>query len=375
MRAGFMSTARVVTAKVEGMLIETPPEPKQQLSENNSGFTLSLQAKTATVVLTASALLVVLYVLWITRTLLLLIFAGALLALMLRSGSAWIEQRLHVGRRWSLPLVVIFAVAVLSFGIWLRGPAIEVQIDQLQEKLPQAARVLVARVNSQGWGQWLVAHGVGVEQLPRAMDVLPRVTGVLSSTAGFLAGIMIILFLGIAMAAEPETYYKGVVRLFRPRARAYASYVAAEIARALRWWLVARFVSMSAVGAMAFLGLWMLGIPLAGTLGVLAALLAFIPNVGPFLSVIPPVLLAFGDGPRQVIFVIALFCAIHAIEGFFVTPIAERAAVQLPPALTFSAQMLLAIVAGPVGFALAAPLTTVAMVLVRTVYMQKVIEE
>lgn len=99
------------------------------------------------------------------------------------------------------------------------------------------------------------------------------------------------------------------------------------------------------------------------------------PQCGPFPSAIPPVLLAFGNGQRQAFFVVLLFWALHAIEGFLITPIAERTAVHLPPALTFSAQMLLAVIAGPVGIALAAPLTTVGVTLVRAVYARKGLNE
>jgi predicted PurR-regulated permease PerM len=347
------------------------PSPLPSPQTGLSAPLRSLQRNTATVVLTAAGLLVLLYVLWTARTVLLILFAGVLLAVMLRAAAAWLEERLHVPRKLSLAIVVAGTAAILALGIWLRGPAVEAQIDQLQQRLPQAAGEFSARLGSQQWGRWLVDHGFGTDQLPRALDLLPRVTGVLSSTLGFLASVVIVLFLGIVMAAEPEVYCKGVEKLFRPESRAYIGSVISEIGRTLRWWLVARLISMCAVGVMAFLGLRALGIPLAGTLGVLASLLAFIPNVGPILSAIPPMLLAFSSSPQKALLVIGLFCAIHAIEGFLVTPLVERAAVRLPPALTLSMQMLLAIVAGPAGIALAAPFTTVAMVLFRNMYLHE----
>ena len=230
-------------------------------------------------------------------------------------------------------------------------------------------------MRSQHWGRWLVSHGFGSEQLPRAMEVLPRVTGLLSTTLGFLAAMVIVLFLGIVIAAEPRTYRRGFERLFPAASRTYLNYVGNEIAHALRWWLIARLVAMCGVGLMVSLGLWALGVPMAGTLGILAALLTFIPNIGPVLSAIPPVLLAFSNGPRQALFVVLLFWAVHAIEGLVITPIAERAAVHLPPGLTLSVQLVLAILVGSIGIALAAPLTTVIVVLVRTVYRQKILKE
>ena len=315
--------------------------------------------------LTALAVIVSAYILWIGRSVVLLVLAGVLLAVLLRTAAAWLERNLHIPRRLSLPVALLVLAMSLAAGVWLRGPAIADQIDQLQQKLPQAAKLLVERIGAQNWGRWLIAHGYGAEQMPRAMELLPRVSGILSTTMGFVAALLIVLFLGITMAAEPETYYEGVANLFDPKDRAAVTHLLTKIGTALRWWLKARLISMCAVGLMAFAGLLLLRVPLAGTLGVLAALLTFIPNVGPFLSAIPPVLLAFSNTPRQALSVIFLFCTIHLIEGFFITPIAEREAVHLPPALTLSVQMLLAFVAGPLGVALAAPITTISMAVVR----------
>lgn len=351
--------------------IKTPKtEPPVELSRN-----ASVQSKTVVVVLTALVIGSAAYVLWIARTVILLSFAGVLFAILLSSLCTRAEKWTGLRRRWSLPLVAIAIASVFGLAIWLRGPAIGEQIDQLQEKLPVAIKSATARLSSLEWEKWLVDHGFGTDQLPRAVDLMPGVTNVLRGTLGFLVSIVIVLFLGVAMAAEPHRYRNGFERLFRGEAGSYAGYVLDQIGQALRWWLVARLVSMCAVGAIVTLGLKLLGVPLAGTLGILAALLTFIPNVGPILSAIPPVLLAFSRGPRLAFLVILLFCAVHAIEGFLITPLVERAAVRLPPALTFSMQMLLVLIAGPIGIALAAPLTTVGMVLLRTVYAQKVLGE
>ncbi|HEY6967952.1 MAG TPA: AI-2E family transporter [Candidatus Angelobacter sp.] len=358
-------------------LKKVPPVPEKHSDQRDvtPSISKSLPGKTVVVFLTVAVLIALLCGLWVARVAILLIFAGILVAVVFDTLCGWIETHTRLRRRWALPLMLIVIAALLWLGIWLRGPAIEDQIDQLHEKLPQAARTLMVQVRSQQWGRWLLAHGFGAEQFPRAMDILPRVTGVLSTTLGFLAGIVIVLFLGIVMAAEPRTYRRGFETFFPAANRTYVNYVGNEIADALRWWLIARLVAMCGVGLMVSLGLWALGIPMAGTLGILAALLTFVPNVGPVLSAIPPVLLAFTNGPRQALFVVLLFWAVHAIEGLLITPIAERAAVHLPPGLTLSVQLVLAILVGSIGIALAAPLTTVIVVLVRTVYRQKILKE
>jgi predicted PurR-regulated permease PerM len=92
-------------------------------------------------------------------------------------------------------------------------------------------------------------------------------------------------------------------------------------------------------------------------LGFIAALLTFIPNLGPLISVIPAALLAFAISPAKGILTILLFGTGHFLEGNIVTPLLERKIVTLPPALTLTVQLFLASITGAIGVVLAAPLT------------------
>ena len=334
-----------------------------------------MQWRTAVVFTTVSVLAVTLYVLWMARVIVLLVFAGILVGLMLIRACEFLERRLRIQRRVALPVALIAIIGGLALTIWSRGAALAEQLQLLQEKLPQTTASAMAQLKQLEWGRWLFAHGSGVEQLARSVDLIPRLTGILSSTIGIVGGLAIVFFLGIVIAAEPATYRNGFELLFPRSSRDYVNQVVDEVASSLHSWLFARLVSMVAVGGMAWLGLWLLGVPMPGTLGLLAGLLAFIPNIGPILSAIPPVLLALSSSPRLALYVVLLFWGVHAAEGMIITPIAERKAVQLPPALTLSMQLVLALVAGTMGVALAAPITTVLLVLFRTVYQNKVLRE
>ena len=168
-------------------------------------------------------------------------------------------------------------------------------------------------------------------------------------------------FLGLYLAAEPGVYFSGIRRATPRRYRATLDACAASAVRILRWWLLSQMLSMAAVGIIVTLGLWILGVPLAGTLGIIAALMTFIPNMGPILSVVPAALLAFAISPVKGLLTVALFILVHFLEGNILTPLLERQIVRLPPALTLTAQLLLAVIAGPLGLALAAPLTAAAL--------------
>ena len=150
-------------------------------------------------------------------------------------------------------------------------------------------------------------------------------------------------------------YYNGIRRLVPEEHREKLDACAASVAQILRWWVLAKLISMTMVGILISIGLWIVGVPLAGTLGIIAAVMTFIPNVGPLISVIPAVLLALAISPTKGLLALLVFAIVFTIEGYVVTPLLERNIVRLPPALTLTMQLLLATVAGPVGVALAAP--------------------
>jgi predicted PurR-regulated permease PerM len=135
-------------------------------------------------------------------------------------------------------------------------------------------------------------------------------------------------------------------------------------------WLVGRMFAMLMVGGITTLGLWLLHVPLALALGLLAALGELVPNIGPLLAFVPAILLAFTDSPSHALAVGGLYLAVQGFESYVLTPLVEKRAVSLPPALTVTAQVLLGLLAGGLGLVLAAPLTAVAMVLVQRLYIE-----
>jgi predicted PurR-regulated permease PerM len=161
----------------------------------------------------------------------------------------------------------------------------------------------------------------------------------------------------VYLAAEPQVYYSGLRRLVPQSYHAKVDACALSAVHMIRSWFFAQMLSMAAIGLLVAVGLWVIGVPLAGTLGIIAALLTFIPNVGPILSVVPAALLALAISPGRGLATLLLFIAVHFLEGNIITPLLQRRIVRLPPALTLVAQLLFTIIAGPLGLALAAPLT------------------
>jgi predicted PurR-regulated permease PerM len=314
------------------------------------------------VVLLAVGLSLVITLAWLGRVILLLLFAAIVVAVFLTAIVDWIKAKLKLNQGWALALILFTASALALLTLWISGPNIIEQFAKLQTDLPQAAQNLVERVKGQSWGRWLLAQWSGYSQLAENFSyALTRIGGIVVSTATLLAGLIIVAFLGLYLAAEPGVYFSGIRRATPRRYRATLDACAVSAVRNLRWWLLAQTLSMAAVGILVTLGLWALGVPLAGTLGIIAALMTFIPNVGPILSVVPAALLAVAISPGKGLLTVLLFVVVHFLEGNIITPLLQRQIVRLPPALTLTVQLLLAVVAGPLGVALAAPITAAAL--------------
>jgi predicted PurR-regulated permease PerM len=128
------------------------------------------------------------------------------------------------------------------------------------------------------------------------------------------------------------------------------------------------------VGAAVALGLTLLGMPMPLALGLIAGLLEFVPFFGPIISGTLAVLVAFGQGPAQALYVALLFLVIQQIEGNVLVPLVQRWAVKLAPALTVAGVLVFGTLFGIAGVVFATPLLVVCTVLVRELYVERVLE-
>ncbi len=138
-------------------------------------------------------------------------------------------------------------------------------------------------------------------------------------------------------------------------------------------WLKGTFLSMIIIGIITTVGLSVIGVPLALLLGVFAGIMEFIPNIGPFIAGVPAVLLALTVDPTKALYVVGLFVVVQSIEGYILTPLVQKHAIDLPPVLTITAQLIMGLLAGFMGLLLAMPLMAVIMVLVKMLYIEDVL--
>ncbi|PEN07008.1 AI-2E family transporter [Longimonas halophila] len=300
---------------------------------------------------------------------LLLIFAGILLAVFLDSLTSLVQARIGLARGWCLGLVVLLLGLAFAASGWFAGPPINDQINRLGERIPSAIERIQATVAQYEWVRSFLlgpsGSGQGISFSGQAMSF---VAGGITNTIGALASGLVVLIIGLYAAATPSVYIDGAIRLLPPARRSRGREVVRALGKALRWWLLGRIASMAIVGALTAVGLWIAGIPLAFVLGLIAALLSFVPYIGPIASVVPAALVALADSPNKVLYVLVIYWAVQLLESYLITPLIQERAVSLPPAVLISAQVIIGILAGAIGVLMATPLAVVLIVLIQMLY-------
>jgi predicted PurR-regulated permease PerM len=341
--------------------------------------TNSVQDFTKRVLITVGIVLLVLLVLlliYLAIDVLLLVFGAVLLAIFLHGLATILRRYTNISQGFSVLLVSVLLFAVLSLTVWLLAPSIADQIKVLRVELPESADMIRAWLANYSWGKLLLEQIPGTNEIMQKVDassLLTRVGGYFSSTVGAVGNFFIMILLAIYFAAEPRFYAQGITKLFPKDKRLRAAEILVKIGDTLGWWLVGKAASMLFIGILTWIGLSIMGVPLALTLGLIAGLLSFIPNFGPILSAFPAILLAFIDSPVSALYVIGLFVGVQIIESNIVTPLIERETVELPPGLTIIFQLALGVLIGGVGLILATPLLALVMVLVQSVYIEDIL--
>ena len=308
-----------------------------------------------------------------------LVFGGIIFAVVLSALSHFVSRKTPLSYGVSLGVVMLLLVGIIAGTIWLLAPSIGQQVDQLTQSLPQSVERLKGQLARSPVGQRLLDS---IPQQPMKLlssggpgkGILSQVTGVVSGTLGGLVNGLIVLITGIYLASNPGTYRNGFVRLFNPSYRNRLLDVMDQCYDTLKNWFISRSITMIVVGVATGAGLALLGIPFAIVLGIIAGVLNFIPNLGPYIALVPALLVAFPQGSSQALYVFALYMGIQSLEGYVLTPLLDKKFVSLPPALLLFGQVLLGFLVGLVGVLFASPLIAVLQVIVQELYIKDRLE-
>ena len=305
-----------------------------------------------------------------------IIFLGVLLGIFLDGGITILKNHTPLSHPWAVGIILIMFGGLLIATGWMIGSPLVDEMNRLTERLIQGIERIHSRVIESTWLQPFMPKNVNVKTLlSNSAEVLSGLTGFLSTSLGIVANVVIVLFVGIYLAVNPDLYIENGLRILPMEKRERAREVLKALGRGLRWWLYGRLATMGAVGILTALGLFLTGLPLAMTLGVIAGLLAFVPYIGPILSLVPAMLVGLAEGPSMVGSVVLVYLVVQTLESYLLTPLIQKQAVAIPPALLISVQVFLGALIGGMGVMLATPLAVSAIVLIQMLYVEDILGE
>ena len=300
---------------------------------------------------------------WQLVSLLLLIFASILAAVMISDLARALMRWAKLPFAAALALAIILPLLVIGIVFGLFGTIMYEQFAILAETLP---------ADWQQFTRWLRSSVPGRQALAAAESYAPNMGTVLGFAQSMLANIgsaasalAIILVAGVYLAAQPALYIDGLLSLMAPARAAQARHTLDSMQRALTAWLKAQAIGMAFVAVATSIGLTLIGVPSGLALGLVAGLSEFVPYLGVILVTLPAIVIGFGIDVQTGWLTVLVLVAVQQIQGNIVSPLAQRRMADLPPALTIFSLIGFGILAGPLGVILAVPLTVVAVALVK----------
>ncbi len=307
-------------------------------------------------------LLVGIAMLLVQVTATLMLIAGAILvAAVIRAFSDPMQHR-GMPETLSVLLALLLIIALLSGFGYLFGQSLSTQFDNLGTRLTDAYDL--AR-------QWLASQPIGRAILSTTPDIqsyFGQALSVAFGALGIITNLVLVLVGGVYLALDPGLYARGTSKLFPKNHSGRVLKALQQSGEVLRKYLAAQLITMTAVGSLVYIGMLIAGIPSAGALGLISALTNFIPLIGPFIGAVPGVLIAFADDPHKIIWAALVYLVAQQIEGNVLTPIVQRHAVAIPPAVLIFALGAMGTLFGTAGIVLAAPITVVIYTLVANLW-------
>ncbi len=341
---------------------------------NSPGETGKVFRKSLVQSLTVLAVVVAALLVNTTIYILLLVFAGILLAVLLDYFGNQL-QRLPMVPHWlAITTVLVLLAGLLVLVVVLVIPIVAEEGAELAMQMEKSIEQLTRWLQESPGGRVLVERFSELENpIPAAGDVWRGVAGIFATTVGAIAGVAVIVVVGVFVAYSPRMYTVGFLHLVPIVHRERAAEVLGAVGATVRRWLLGQLVSMILLAVSTWIVLALVGVPQAMILALITGLMTFVPYLGPLIALVPILLMSFLQSPLLALNVFILYMVIQNVESNVVMPIVFHRTAHIPPALGVVSQILFGSLLGFLGFVLAIPLMAVILQLVRLVYVEDIL--
>jgi predicted PurR-regulated permease PerM len=309
------------------------------------------------------------FLVWYLFDVVLIAMGAILLAVLLEVGAepfGWIR----LPRPIALVLSALVIICVVGGAIYLFGRGVASELQEVIRRVESAKGTIDAALRGSGLGKMILHNAQGAN-----IPVTKYLGQIFGGGISFLASVVVMIFAGIYLAAQPSLYQRGLGLLFPLPWRVNANQTIEYIAGALRLWLLGQLIQMVIIGVLSGFAVWLIGLPSPLALGVIAGVAEFVPYLGPILAAIPAILVAITVNMQAVLWTLFAYVLIHQVEGHLVMPLIQRRMVYISPALMLLSIVTISFLFGPLAIVFAAPMTVVLFVIVTKLYVRDSLEE
>ena len=312
------------------------------------------------------------FLLWKLRFVLVLLFGAVLIATIIRAIAQPFKKHLRLPDTIAVAIALILIVGVVGGTVWMVSSQIASQTEQMSEAMPKAIATIDAWLGGFGM-EHPVQSWLGHLKSDNSV-IVAHFEGWLSSLTMVVTSMLIVVFGGIFLAAQPRFYGVGAIKLIPAEKRALLAEAAQESAVALRLWLKGQIVAMVAIGIMTYLGFLLIGVKSALVLSIIAGLLEFVPYAGAIASAIPAIMVALVQGPELAVWTVIMYVVVHHVEAYVLQPVVQQWAVEVPAVIMLFSLLAFGLLFGFIGVLFAAPLAVVTYVLVKRLYVVEALD-
>lgn len=327
-----------------------------------------------------AGIILLVLVLYALRSVILPFVVGIVLAYLLLPVIKWVERKLPGKGGWAgfKRIVLILLIYILLFGaasvfafyiisalihsfieLVNNAPAyISSSIATVQQWLEFARGRFPPEVQQQVDG-FIASIGNAIVTALRA--VLLRGLSFIPTTFGLIFGFVILPVFLFFVLRDSERLMNSFYSTFSPRVRVHVKNIIGIVDKVLGRYIWAQLLLGAVVGAMAFIGLAVLGISLAPTLAAIAAVTELVPFIGPWIGGGIAVIVTLAIAPDKALWVAVVFLVVQLLENNLLVPRLQGALLRIHPAVAMVLIIIGSFIAGFWGMLLAVPLTATAI--------------
>lgn len=317
-------------------------------------------------ILRVIAVLAAMVFLYFIRDVLAILFVAIFLTAAITPFVNWFHKH-GIPKGLGVLIIYVAALALVSLVIVLIIPPLTDQLNQLARSFPEYFQQAIVAFSDlqlndgQGFSE-TVSSSIG--SLQQTLSTATQ--GVFSALASIFGGIIFfvaVLVITFYMVINEEFFIKSIQQ-FTPKK--YSNYVVQFIKRAqekLGKWLRGQLLLMFFIFILTYVVLLLLGVKFALVLALIAGILELIPFVGPIISAVPAIIIAFSQSPLLAVLVVILYFVVQQLENNILVPKIMQKAVGLNPIITIVVILIGAKLSGIMGAILAVPVATVVSML------------